>query len=227
MDMLGSVELLASDVVANATMNRGRGLSGVNSYQRELGFDIAAFLRTRVETHGRALWYDACCGEGKALAEAGAQFADYDWGRCTEIVGVDLVEMFVPAGPGVRLIAGDVLTWRVDGKADLITCVHGLHYLGDKLAFLERAYAQLAPGGRLLAHLDTANLRLPISWAQLTRLVRTRDIPIRLQNHRLTLERTEATLDFGLSYQGATVSAEPNYTGITVIDSWYGRHMNE
>ncbi len=30
--MLGSDELLSSPVVANATMNRGRGLSGVNSY---------------------------------------------------------------------------------------------------------------------------------------------------------------------------------------------------
>jgi hypothetical protein len=35
MTLLRADELLSSPVVANATMNRGRGLSSVNSYERE------------------------------------------------------------------------------------------------------------------------------------------------------------------------------------------------
>lgn len=221
MKTLSQAELLASDVVANATMNRGRGLTGVNSYARELRFDAATFLQERVSAQGRALWYDACCGEGRALAEAGEQFTATDWGRRIRIVGMDLIGDFVSTGENVRLLAGDVLTGTLDGQADLITCVHGLHYLGDKLGFLERAYAQLALGGLLLGNLDSANLRLPSSWTQAVRRLRTQGVPITLKDHQLRLERVNAPLAFGLTYQGATVSAQPNYTGITVVDSWY------
>lgn len=225
MKTLSQAELLASDVVANATMNRGRGLSGVNSYARELRFDVPAFLQERVEARGRAFWYDPCCGQGcgqgRALAEAGEQFAATDWGQCVRIVGVDLIGDFVPAGENVRLLAGDVLTWTLEGQADLITCVHGLHYLGDKLGFLERAYAQLALGGILLAHLDTANLRQPYSWTQTVRRLRAQGIRVTWKDHRQRLERTDAPLAFGLTYTAATISAQANYTGITVVDSWY------
>lgn len=222
MKTLSQAELLASDVVANATMNRGRGLTGVNSYARELRFDAATFLQERVSAQGRALWYDACCGEGRALAEAGEQFTATDWGRRIRIVGMDLIGDFVSTGENVRLLAGDVLTGTLDGQADLITCVHGLHYLGDKLGFLERAYAQLALGGILRAHLDTVNLRLPYSWTQTVRRLQAQGIRMTWKNHRLHLERTNAPLGFRLTYQGATLSAEANYTGITVVDSWYG-----
>jgi hypothetical protein len=34
---------------------------------------------------------------------------------------------------------------------DLITCVHGLHYAGDKLAALARAASWLTPGGLISA----------------------------------------------------------------------------
>ena len=221
MKTLSHAELLASDVVANATMNRGRGLSGVNSYARELRFDVGDFLRERVQARGRALWYDACCGQGRALAEAGEHFAATHWGRRVQIVGVDLIGDFAPAGTNLHLAAGDVGAWTLDGKADLITCVHGLHYLGDKLGFLEYAYAQLAPGGLLLAHLDTANLRLPCAWAQTVRRLRAQGVALTLKDHRLRLERTDAALTFGLTHEGATVSAQANYTGIIVVDSWY------
>ena len=41
--------LLTSEAVVNAHMNRGRGLTGVNSYDRELGQSINAFLFERVQ----------------------------------------------------------------------------------------------------------------------------------------------------------------------------------
>ncbi len=226
--MLHQNELLSSPIVANATMNRGRGLSGVNSYERELCFNVTDFLKARVKTGGEAVWYDACCGQGRAVIEAGRQWAMTEWGRQVQITGVDLVEMFWPKeARGVSLIAADVAVYTLEKPADLITCVHGLHYLGDKLGFLQHAYTMLAPGGMLTGHLDTNNLRLAGNeascWRLALRNARRKGAALELKNHRLCIERTDSMLDFGLSYHGATVSEQPNYTGITVIDSWYAR----
>ena len=224
--MLSPDNLLSSPVVANATMNRGRGFSGVNSYERDLRFSLTDFLAERVRYRGQSLWYDACCGEGRALAEAGKQFAASEWGRRVQIIGVDLVEMFTPEQtPNVSLIAADVAAFTLDRPADLITCVHGLHYLGDKLGFLRHTYAMLAPGGLLLAHLDPDNLRGAGAggsvWRQAVRHATRGGVTLDFKGHVLRAVRTEGTLNFGLTFQGATVSEQPNYTGITVIDSWY------
>lgn len=222
MPILDASELLTSEIVANATMNRERGFVGVNSYTRELRFDIPAFLEERVQERGQAVWYDACCGRGQALIEAGEHFASNDWGCKVHLVGVDLIDLFgFRTASNIRLIAADVGAFRLDAPADLVTCVHGLHYLGDKLGFLQSAYGMLASGGVLLGHLDAQNLRLPISWAALLRQTQAKSISINLKSRLLRLDRGEAALDFDLAYQGASVSEQPNYTGITVIDSWY------
>ncbi|MFE9785031.1 SAM-dependent methyltransferase [Nocardia salmonicida] len=65
-----------SSVVANNTMNRGRGLSGVNSYTRELGFDPYEVLAEclRADPTARVTWVDVCCGSGRALLEAEQRF---------------------------------------------------------------------------------------------------------------------------------------------------------
>ena len=196
--MLRPDELLSSPVVANATMNRGRGLSGVNSYERDLRFSITEFLMERVREHGEAVWYDACCGEGRALAEA---------------------------APNVHLQAADVAAWALERPADLITCVHGLHYLGYKLGFLQNAYTLLTPGGLLLGHLDASNVLAAESglpfWRQAARHAAKNGAVLELKSHVLRVQRTDAPLNFGVTYQGATISEKPNYTGITVVDSWY------
>ena len=158
--------------------------------------------------------------------EAGEQFAASEWGHQVQIVGVDLVEMFTPENaPGVTLTAADVAAFTLDRPADLITCVHGLHYLGDKLGFLQHAYAMLAPGGLLLANLDADNLRASGAdssvWRQAVRHAGNGGVTLDFKGHVLRIERTGVTLDFGVTFQGATVSEQPNYTGITVIDSWY------
>ncbi len=207
-------------------MNLGRGFSGVNSYERDLRFSVTQFLAERVRERGEAVWYDACCGQGKALVEAGKQFAATEWGPQVQISGVDLVEMFTPeAAPGVTLIAADVTAFTLDQPADLITCVHGLHYLGDKLGFLQKSYDMLAPGGLLIGHLDADNVRRAESgvsiWRQASRHAGKKGVTPTLRNHVLNLLRSDATLDFGMTFQGATISEKPNYTGITVIDSWY------
>ncbi|MFI7525979.1 hypothetical protein [Nocardia salmonicida] len=70
--LLDNSTLEQSSVVANNAMNRGRGLSGVNSYTRELGFDPYEVLaeRLRADPTARVTWVDVCCGSGRALLEA-------------------------------------------------------------------------------------------------------------------------------------------------------------
>jgi len=43
---------------------------------------------------------------------------------------------------------------------DLITCMHGLHYLGDKSALPARTASWLTATGRLIADVDLASIRL-------------------------------------------------------------------
>ena len=226
MPMLPADALLSSPVVANSTMNRGRGFSGVNSYERDLHFSLSEFLAERIREQGAAFWYDACCGQGLALVEAGRQLDAAGWAGQVRIVGVDLIPMFTPEeAPVVTLLAADVAAFTLDQPADLITCVHGLHYLGDKLGFLQNSYAMLAPGGLFLGHLDPSNVRaadstLPI-WRRAVRHAVKNGAAPELKGHVLRVERADALLDFGVTYQGATVSEQPNFAGITVVDSWY------
>jgi hypothetical protein len=44
---------------------------------------------------------------------------------------------------------------------------------------------------------------------------------IKLDRHRLSLRKWTAALEFDVQYVGSTVSEHPNYTGTTVVDSWY------
>jgi len=108
-----------SSVVANNAMNRERGLEGVNSYARELGFHP---LKALAPGQG---WLDLCCGSGRALIEASRK-GTYD------LVGVDLVDYFdvdnFGSGGGATLITASLATWLPGRSFDLITCVHGLHY---------------------------------------------------------------------------------------------------
>ncbi len=223
--MLDNNDLLSSETVVNAAMNRGRGLSGVNSYERELRMSILPMLEERVRRTGQAVWYDACCGEGRALREASEQLAATASRRNIRLVGADLWDAFPPAaGENLRFVAADVVNFDPGVPVDLITCVHGLHYLGDKLGFLETAYARLAPGGIFVGHLDTTNLRAKDDasiWPALMRRIRVQGILVRYSSHLLRLERNDAVLDFGVAYQGATVSAQANYSGMIGVDSWY------
>src|SRR5205085_7956968 len=62
--------LESSSVVANSAMNRGRNLTGPNSYTKDLVFDVIVFLKERLEKLQRVAWLDLCCGTGTALIQA-------------------------------------------------------------------------------------------------------------------------------------------------------------
>lgn len=161
MGLLPDVELERSAVVANCRMNRGRNLTGSNGYGRELGFDPLDFLRGRASGNRQTGWLELCCGTGKALIDA-ARIAHGE-GLDVEIVGVDLVGMFHRTDPGLtslRLVEASLSGWRPDHPFDLITCVHGLHYVGDKLGLIARAASWLTEDGLFVASLDLHNMKI-------------------------------------------------------------------
>ncbi|MBP2329825.1 ubiquinone/menaquinone biosynthesis C-methylase UbiE [Kibdelosporangium banguiense] len=199
MDLVDDAELARSSVVANRAMNRTRDLTGRDGYAAVLGFDIAG--------HQPRRWLDLCCGSGRALIEAAP--------LVPEITGVDLVGFFAgPVPPNVTLIAASAGEWQPDADFDLITCVHGLHYVGDKLGLLEKASRWLTPGGVLVANLDAQSIR-PMG----PKVLRQNGVHYDGRNKRI---RITGPVGFGLRYLGADKDAGPNYTGQPAVHSYYG-----
>src|SRR5437899_762219 len=129
--LLNNKTLERSSVVANRTMNRERGLTGSNGYGRELGIDIAGLITDRLSQGAEVFrWLDMCCGTGTALLECARLVND----TRLRITGVDLVDFFAgPSQPDVEFVTSPVNSYAPGCRFDLVTCVHGLHYVGDKL----------------------------------------------------------------------------------------------
>lgn len=224
MQLLDDAALEQSGVVANCRMNRERNLLGSNGYSAEIRFNPLDFLIERAAVSGRARWLDLCCGTGKALLEV-AVVVDREQ-RPINILGVDLVGMFAPSDSRpvcLRLVQAALSTWEPDQRFDLITCIHGLHYIGDKLGLITRAAAWLTDEGRFVANLDLRNIKLrdgrSAGRVLATKLRRkgfsydSRRKLIHCEGWRLV------TLPF--AYLGADDQAGPNCTGQSAVDSYY------
>lgn len=222
MRLLDDSALEASPVVANNTMNRERGLSGVNSYTKELGFDPYAFL---VAQEDPKAWLDLCCGSGKALIHAAGRFADEQPDTDVSLVGVDLVDHFLGGfrPPRLELIAASVADWTTSQRFDLITCVHGLHYVGDKLGLLTRAASWLGPEGVLVADFDAQSIRDGegrTAARKVTSILRAAGWEYDARRKRVRCVGARG-LDFTGTYLGADDTAGPNYTGQPAVSSSY------
>jgi hypothetical protein len=205
--MLDDAALEKSPVVANCAMNRERTLKG---YARELGIDPLTKARD-----GR--WLDLCCGTARALTEAATKTPHL------EITGVDLVDHFVSAPPSLQLITASVTTWAPDAQSELITCVHGLHYVGDKLGVLTRAASWLTEDGLLIANFDARSIRLTDgspAGRRLTTALRQAGFTYDPRHHRISL-RGNRTIGLPYRYAGADDRTGPNYTGQPAVDSFY------
>jgi SAM-dependent methyltransferase len=231
--LLDDVALEASSVVANCAMNRERQLSGVNSYTRSLGFDpleavtgqLAGGHAIGPNSGGSVGWLDLCCGSGRALALAAwAVQRDGLAGR-VRLVGVDLIDGFdaAPPVPGLELVTASVTSWTPDRTFDLITCVHGLHYVGDKLAVLTRAASWLTDTGLLIADLDLASIRLPDgrpAGRRLAAQLRASGFSYDPRRHTVAC-RGARTVALPYTYLGADNRAGVNYTGQPAVHSYY------
>ncbi|TYK48509.1 class I SAM-dependent methyltransferase [Actinomadura decatromicini] len=196
-------------------MNRERTLS---AYSRELG--IAPLAET-----GSGRWLDLCCGSARALTEAALALP-----VGAEIVGVDLVDHFVPAPrpSALRLITASVTAWTPDTAFDLITCVHGLHYVGDKLAVLTNAASWLTENGLLIANFDPQSIRHPDgtpAGRRLTTALRQAGFTYD-PRRRLISRRGQKRITLPYTYLGADDQAGPNYTGQPAVNSLYNPHPN-
>ncbi|HKD97087.1 MAG TPA: methyltransferase domain-containing protein [Micromonosporaceae bacterium] len=225
--LLDDAALESSSVVANCAMNRERGLDGPNSYTRELGFNPLDLIRDRLaaDPGTRVAWLDLCCGTGRPLLQAARRLAHAGLAERTVLVGVDLVDHFDPTDPprGVDLVCASVTSWRPDRRFDLVTCVHGLHYVGDKLGVLARAASWLTDDGLLVVDLDLASIRLADgtpAGRQLVAAVRRAGLGYDPRRHRVTCTgRRDVALPY--AYRGADDRAGPNYTGQPAVDSYY------
>jgi len=157
---------LTSGIVANNRMNRTRGCSGNNSYQKNLSFDLIGFLQQRLIKNESVEWLDICCGEGRALIETATFFAERDVAenpsRVLRITGIDLAGTFreyLPEFIHLQLLEIPIENFETSREFDLITCVHCLHYLGDKLSVIRRAASWLKKDGIFLAHLELESLK--------------------------------------------------------------------
>ncbi|WP_327183730.1 class I SAM-dependent methyltransferase [Streptomyces sp. NBC_01334] len=214
--LLSSPELERSSVVANNTMNRERGLTGVNSYARELGVDLLAHLAHRPAPS----WLDLCSGEGRALREAASALPAE-----AVLTAVDLVGPLVPrpAPPALEETVASVSSWTPARTYDLITCVHGLHYVGDQLGLLTRAASWLTEDGLLAAHFDPESVRHAdgsTAARPAVSALRAAGYDYSPRHHRLTLRGPRA-VRLPFRYLGADPAAGPNYTGQPAIASYY------
>jgi ubiquinone/menaquinone biosynthesis C-methylase UbiE len=219
-------ELERSAVVANCRMNRERNLAGSNGYEKELGFRPLDFLKERAGAGGSVAWLDLCCGTGRALIEA-ARFVHAEGLESRfEIVGVDLAGMFHQPDPGItclRLVAGSLSAWGPDRIFELITCVHGLHYIGDKLGLIARAASWLSSDGLFAANLDLANLKLADGGKAARRVTADlrREGLAYDRRKRLVVCKGTKSVRLRYRYLGADDGAGPNYTGQPAVDSYY------
>ncbi|MFJ2829436.1 class I SAM-dependent methyltransferase [Streptomyces sp. NPDC087263] len=211
-------ELAGHSVVANSAMNRERVLAGVNSYTRELGFAPTDFLNES-DRRSAPSWLDLCSGEGLALREAAKRLPQ------AALTGVDLVGPRLRAAlpDGLELITADLGGWSAERRYDLVTCVHGLHYIGDRLALLERAASWLTGTGLLVAHLDPSTLRRPDGGdasRPVLAALRAAGFHYSTRHHRLSL-RGGRRITLPFTYLGADPHAGPNYTGQPAVASYY------
>jgi SAM-dependent methyltransferase len=226
LDLLDRERLERSSVVANCAMNRGRRLQGPNGYARELGFCPLGFLQERLSQKTGVAWLDLCCGEGRALLDATKALEARALDDRVRLVGVDLVDHFARTTTPSRClerVVASVHDLQPSRRFDLVTCVHGLHYVGDKLGALARAASWLEPDGLLVVHVDLDNLR----WEDGRALGRRALSALRREGftydarRRLLGLRGRRELVLPFVHLGSDDRAGPNYTGQPAVAAYY------
>ncbi len=226
MKILSNEDLENSHVVANSTMNRQRACLGTNSYAKELLLNPIEFLQSRLDSQQHVAWLDLCCGTGRALIDAAQILLPQRGEVDLRIVGIDLVPMFY-AYPAeldfLSLKSTSVFDWEPDYAFDLITCVHGLHYIGDKLHFLQQATSWLKDSGIFLTHLDPVNLKFEngeVAGNQMIRELQKQGLNYNKRKHLLSCQGKKEIRSH-YKYIGADDRAGANYTNQEVVDSYY------
>ncbi len=219
--IVGDDHLEQLAVVANCKMNRERRLRGSGGYEAELRFDLVDYLVHVASDRGWVAWLDLCCGAGLALVDAAFELEER--GLVGSFHGLDLVDRFPDSPPNVTFVPGTVSDWYPSQQFDLITCVHGLHYVGDKLGIVERAVAALAPSSRFLANIDAASVVVDGATSRVVTAA-WRGAGLEYDSrHKLLTASSAESVAFPFRYLGADPDAGANYTGQDAVDSYYAR----
>ena len=141
-------------------------------------------------------------------------------------MGIDLVGMFDRQDADLsclRLVEASLSTWSPDRHFDLITCVHGLHYIGDKLGLISRAASWLNKDGLFVANLDLSNVRISDDLVAARRIISDlRRVGLGYdRRRRLVTCQGRKAIELPYRYVGADDQAGPNYTGQPAVDSYY------
>ena len=225
MKLLENKELENTSVVANSLMNRERNLIGGNSYKKELKFDIEGYLREKLLLNKKLFWLDICCGKGKALIEAEKLLSAMSENKKIKLVGIDLVKAFEKYSNTeiLELKETSINSWETKDEFDLITCVHGLHYIGDKLGVIKKVISWLTDDAIFIANLDLNNLKFEndkCAGHSIIADLRKLGMKYDSKNHLLSC-KGKTDLKFNYHYIGADELAGPNYTGQSAVDSYY------
>lgn len=222
MKLLDEKDLIWSDVVANCRMNRKRQLIGVNSYRKDIDFDVVQYLEDLSKSNDLIYWVDLCCGEANALIQANEIFSQSKYDGKIKMEGIDLVDMFSvpPVSDILTLKVLSLLDWEPDKKYDLITCVHGLHYVGDKLLVIAKILEALKPDGYFIANIDLDNIKDENAKSLKTKILKRFNVQYDSRKKLISCKGTQ-TVEVDWEYLGANDKAGKNYTGQPVVHSVY------
>ena len=144
-NLLNKDQLEWSPIVANNSMNRERQAIGINSYEKDIGLNPLDFLLKKQEQKS-VRWLDLCCGKGNALIQTAKILEEKGLSKKFELSGIDLVDFFSDPGElKLDFQVQNLENWIPQKQYDLISMVHGLHYVGDKIALVKKALSALKP----------------------------------------------------------------------------------
>ena len=225
--LLSEKELIWSPVVANNRMNRTRQASGVNSYANEIGFKPEDWLLTRLQQQQTVRWLDVCCGKGNALLQVAQVFAQKDLQNQVDFTGIDLVDFFatIPSPiTWVNFVTTSVTDWQPLQTYDLITCIHGLHYIGDKLKVIAQLVNTLSLDGLFVANFDLASVYLneQPNPKEIKEWFQQNNVDYQARKKLIKASgKTTHTPSFSGVYLGADDEAGKNYTGQEAVSAYY------
>lgn len=206
-------------------MNRKRKATGINSYEKDIQFHPISFLVDRIQQEN-IRWLDLCCGEGNALIETARYFQTKQKKLPIQLTGIDLVNHFGDMSglhQQLTLQSLNLSEWIPQKKYDLITCVHGLHYIGDKLGLILKAITALKSDGLFIGNLDIKNIKI-VGDTNKAKLLPSYFKSQKISyNSRIKLLKVTGnqTIKTKFKYLGADDKAGTNYTGMEVVNSFY------
>lgn len=142
------------------------------------------------------------------------------------ITGIDLVDAFAARSTlNLDLIEASVSSWEPDRQFDVITSVHGLHYVGDKLGLVTRCISWLKPTGLFAASFDAAGV-LVEGWSSARIASVLTEAGLEYDARRKLLRgKGHALRSLPFRYLGADAEAGPNYTGQPAVGSHYAMQV--